>query len=169
MLEKIPQSEWHNSMRGHFAGSLYNAMIDDSRIRIVVGDLGYGMLDKIRDSFPDRFLNVGAAEQVAVGICVGMSLEGLIPFCYTITSFYLRAAETIGLYLDGEQINVKLVGSGRDKDYLHDGESHFAMRAQSYLGSLDIVQFYPNIKEEIPAIVSTMVNSKKPGFLSLRR
>lgn len=168
-MERISTEKFHNSMRGWFFGSLYNAMVDDDRIVALTGDLGYGGFDLIQRDFPERFVNCSASEQSLVGIAVGMSLEGLVPLCYTITSFYLRAAETIGLYLDGEQIPVKLVGSGRDQDYHVDGPSHNCTRAQDYLASLNIPQYYPEAKEEIPGLVDKLLTNGKPGFLSLRR
>lgn len=159
----------HESQRGLFAASLYERMLENKDIWLLAGDLGFGMLDKIMQDFPERAKNVGAAEQSLLGIAVGLALEGKIPFCYTITSFYLRAAETIGLYLHGEQIPVKLVGSGRDDSYKADGPSHHGGLAQAYLGSLNIVGIHPNHKEEVPDIVQKMIVNNKPTFLTLLR
>ena len=169
MPEKILPTEWHQSQRGYFTGSLFNAMVDDPRIRLVTIDLGFGMFDKIKEIFPDRFINTFAAEQAALGICVGMSLEGLVPFCYTITSFYLRAAETIALYAHGEQIPIKMFGSGRDGSYEHDGPSHHGGLAQAFMGSLNIVGIHPNTKEEIPGVVKEVLYNGKPTFVTLLR
>ena len=160
---------WHQSQRGYFAGSLHSLMGGNSRVWCLSGDLGFGVLDKIRDDYPDRFLNCGASEQAMLGIAVGLALEEKIPFVYTITSFFMRAAETIGLYLDGEQIPVKLVGSGIFNDYKIDGPSHNGTRAQKYLRSLQIVNFYPKTKEEVPGTVLEMINNGKPSFIGLRR
>jgi transketolase len=160
---------WYKTQRGYFAGALHEEMKKNKDIWLIVGDLGYGQFDKIRDDFPDRFLNVGAAEQSMVGIAVGLALEGKIPFCYTITSFYLRVAETISLYLSGEQANVKLVGGGRDNDYLDDGPSHFAYKTQSFIGLLNIANLCPKDKKDVPTMVKTMVKTKRPCFLSLSR
>lgn len=159
----------HESQRGYFAFALHEAMKDDKRIHLLTGDLGFLMFDAIRDDYPDRFLNCGASEQSMVGIAVGLAQEGKIPFCYTITSFFMRAAETIGLYLHHEHIPVRLVGSGRDNDYLHDGISHDATIAQNYLRGLDIVNLYPEDKEQIPDMVKQMVENNYPSFISLRR
>lgn len=167
---KIPQDKWHQSQRGYFAGALYNAMVDNKDIFLVVGDLGYLIFDKIRDDFPDRFLNTGAAEQACADICVGLALEGKIPFMYTITPFYYRCFETIRTYINHEKINVKLIGSGRDKDYEHDGFSHDATDIPGFFNQFDnLVQYYPETKEEIPTMVNRLVVNKKPSFVSLRR
>ena len=176
MLEKIPQSEWHQSQRGYFAGALYNAMIDNPKITVVTMDLGYGLFDKIRRDFPDRFYNVGAAEQVGMGICVGLALEGFIPIAYSITTFLLyRPFEVIRNYIDHEKIPVRLVGSGRDKDYAHDGFSHWSedvsiLFDKSHGGPFgNIEDLWPNDKEEIPEMVKGMVEEDRPWFISLRR
>ena len=156
-------------MRPEFFKQLYILMKKNPNVWALTGDLGYIGFDKIRDDFPDRFINCGASEVAMLGIAVGLALEGKIPFVYTITSFFMRAAETTGLYLHGEQIPVKLVGSGRNQDYKHDGPSHDATIAQNYLKSLNIVNLYPETKEEIPLLVEKMVKSNLPQFISLRR
>lgn len=144
-------------------------MEDNEDVLAISADLGYGGFDEIRKDFPDRFLNTGAAEQAMLGIAVGLALEGKIPFCYTITPFYLRAMETISLYLLNNNIHVCLVGSGRDDDYNHDGPSHNATQTQYILNTLAIKSYYPQTKEEIPALIDKIVKIKKPYFISLKR
>lgn len=162
-------NDWHQSQRGYFAGALYDQMKENRDIYLLVGDLGFGMFDKIRDDFPDRFINCGASEQAMVGIAVGLALKGKKPFCYTITSFFMRAAETITLYLGNEQIGVRLVGSGRNGDYKHDGESHHARHIQKFFRNTDLVEYCPIAKENIPEMVKNMVENDVPAFISLRR
>lgn len=161
---------WYQTQRGYFAGALYEEMKKNKDIWLITGDLGWKMFDKIRDEFPDRYLNVGAAEQVAVGIAVGLAQEGKIPFVYTITSFFLRAAETISLYLDGERANVKLVGSGRDDEYRDDGPTHYAHSTQFFLSSLhNLFTYCPKDKNDVPELVGRIIANDEPTFLSLSR
>ena len=161
----------HESIRGYFAYELHEQMKKNPRIRLITGDLGYKMFDAIQEDFPDRFLNTGAAEQAMVGIAVGMAQEGLVPFVYSITPFLLfRPAETIRNYIDHEQIPVRLVGSGHDKDYSHDGFSHWAHDDKKFLDLFPNIQgYWPQTKEELPDIVERMVNNDKPQYLNLRR
>lgn len=161
--------EWHQSQRGYFAGSLYEEMKKDDSIYLLTGDLGYKMFDKIKEDFPKRFINCGASEQAMLGIAVGLAQEGKKPFVYTITSFFLRAAETISLYLDHEGAAVRLVGSGRDADYRHDGISHDATKAQDFITSCHFMEYYPENLEQLPNMVESMVKKDEPSFLSLRR
>lgn len=154
-------------MRPEFFSQLYEEMKVNPDVYLLVGDLGYGGADHIKLAFPQRFINCGAAEQAMVDIAVGLALEGKIPFVYTITSFYLRAAEQISLYLSHEQIPVHLAGSGRDGDYAHDGFSHDATQAQKFLHDLDLIEYYPHETNHIN--VREIANSKKPSFISLKR
>ena len=159
----------HESQRGYFAYELYQQMTLNPDIILLVGDLGFGMFDSIRDDYPKQFINCGASEQTMLDVAVGLALSGKIVFCYTITSFFMRAAETIGLYLHGEQIPVKLVGSGRDQDYHIDGPSHDCTIAQDFLRNTNVRELYPDTKEEIPLLIKQMVESKVPTFISLKR
>lgn len=167
-MNKIPR---HNSQRGWFAYELYKQMKEDSSIWVLTGDLGYGMLDFIRRDFPGRFLNIGAAEQALVGIAVGLALKGKKPFVYSITTFLLsRPFETIRNYINHEKIPVRLIGGGRDRDYTHDGISHWADDTKDILRIFTNIQtLWPTEKEEIPEMVQLMVDTDEPMFISLRR
>ncbi len=162
-------NDWHKSQRGYFAGALYDAMKEDESIYLLVGDLGYKVFDRHFEDFPDRCINCGASEAAMVGIAVGLALKGKKPFAYTITSFFLRAAETIALYLSKNQIPVRLVGSGRDQDYKHDGPSHDATAAQRFIADQKISEYYPKLLESVPQFLDDMIKQDVPSFISLRR
>lgn len=163
--------ERHNSQRGWFAYELLEQAKRDNNIILVTADLGFGMWDRFRDELPNQFINCGAAEQVMMGIGVGLSIEGKKPFLYSITPFLLRRPyETLKLYLDGEHRPVRLIGGGRDKDYLHDGPSHDASDVKDLLSTLpNIKQYWPNTLEEILAMVQKMIKENDPSFISLKR
>lgn len=161
----------HDTMRGWFAYELYKQMAKDERIWLVVGDLGYKMFDFIKRDFPDRFINVGAAEQNMMGIGVGLALEDKIPIAYSITTFLLyRPFETIRNYIDHEKIPVKLIGAGRDRDYSHDGFSHWAEEDKQVMKLFgNIKSSWPETIEEIPELVKKMIEDKNPWYINLRR
>lgn len=161
----------HESQRGYFFWYLYDAMEKDPNIWVLTGDLGFGALDAIRDDFPERFVNCGAAEQGMLDIAVGLALTGKTVIAYSITPFLLaRAYETIRNYIDHEQIPVKLIGSGRDRDYAHDGWSHDASDALGIIANFpNLVEYWPNTKEEMSWLVTNMLDNGKPSFVSLKR
>lgn len=158
-------------MRRTFAAVLLERARKDKRIFLITPDLGYRMLDQFREELPDQFLNTGASEQSAMGIAVGLALSGKIPFVYSITPFLIyRPFETIRTYINHEKIPVKLVGGGRDKDYEHDGISHWAEDVPEILGTLmNIKQIYPQTPYEIQTWIDVMINNKCPTFISLQR
>jgi transketolase len=164
-------TDYSQNLRRRFADDLYVAMEKDKNIVVVSGDLGYRVLDEIKADFPDRFINVGAAEQSLIGVAVGMALEGKKPIVYSITPFLLyRPFETIRNYIDHEKIPVKLVGSGRDKDYGHDGFSHWSCEDR------DVMKIFKNIKsawpesaDEVSDLLPKMLNDTKPWYLNLKR
>ena len=161
----------HESMRGYFAYYLHEAMKKNDKIYLIVGDLGYKVFDQHFKDFPDRCINTGAAEMAASGICVGLALEDKIPIFYSITTFLLyRGFECIRNYINHECIPVKLIGSGRDKDYHIDGFSHDATDIKSFLDLLsNIKQYWPENKEEIPTLIEDIIKNQSPSFISLKR
>jgi len=114
-------------MRKEFASFLHDEMSYNEKIVLLTGDLGYGLWDRIKIDYPDRFYNVMSSEQLMVGAATGLAMEGFIPLVYSITPFVLyRPFELLRNYLNHECIPVKLVGGGRDKDYGYLGFSHWA-------------------------------------------
>ena len=158
-------------MRRCFADALHQKMRGDRRIWVVTADLGYKMWDPIRRDFAGRFLNVGAAEQAMLGMCVGLATEGKIPFAYSITTFLLyRPFETIRNYLDRDRLPVKLVGSGRGRDYHHDGFSHWAEEDRAVMRVFgNIRSRWPETHQEIPALVEEMIEQPFPYYINLRK
>lgn len=155
-------------MRKDFAKWLHEAMEADSRIFLLTADLGYGILDDIRRDFPDRAVNVGSSEQLMVGAAVGLAYQGFVPVCYSITPFLLyRPFEFIRNYLSHEQVPVKLVGSGRDKDYDHDGFTHWAEEDTNVLGQLDVAIYKPGVLTQ--ELVENFLACEKPAYLNLCR
>ncbi len=158
-------------MRRTFQETLLKEMLDNDSIYLLTGDLGYKMFDSHFAAFPDRAINVGAAEQAMLDIAVGLAHDGKIPFCYSITPFLIfRPFETIRTYINHENIPVKLVGSGRDEDYSHDGVSHWATDVNAYLKHCEnIEQFWPKTKKSVPKMVRKMIANNSPSFISLKR
>jgi transketolase len=153
-------------MRTKFASDLYELMKLDKNIILITADIGYGVLDKIKKDFPEQFYNVGAAEQVMMDMAVGFSLAGKIPVVYTITPFLIfRTFETIRNYIDHEKIPVVMVGSGRGKDYVHEGFSHDASDHDILKQFKEIIFLVPeedfNLKD--------IIYSGKPIYLNLKR
>lgn len=169
--EEIDNWQLHPSMRGQFSFELFKRMAENDKIWLILPDLGYGVFDKHLEHFPDRVKSIGASEQAAMGICAGLALEGKIPFIYSITTFLLfRPFEWIRNYLNHEGIPVRMIGSGLDDDYKHDGITHHAFDAKATLDLFPrIDQHFPESKDGISPILNYMIVSNSPSFICLRR
>lgn len=158
-------------MRRQFEALLFESMKTNKDIFLITGDLGYGLWDRIRDSYPDRFMNVGSSEMAMMGIGVGLALENKIPFVYSITPFAIyRPFEMIRNYLSHDRIAVNIVGGGRDRDYGYLGFSHWAEEDKQIIGSLkNIRMFHPDNKEQLNSNFLSMIETPKPTYINLRK
>jgi transketolase len=158
-------------MRKECIALLAEEMRANSDIITVTADLGFGVLDPIKEGFSDRFHNVGAAEQLMIGIGIGLAEQGKIPVCYSMSSFLLyRPFEFLRNYVNAEHVPVKLIGSGRDKDYSHDGLTHWAHDDEQVLAALPNIKIYkPKSIEELEQIWPDFINSPEPAYLNLTR
>lgn len=158
-------------MRKECMDLLFCEMAKNDKINVITADLGFGLLDNIKDKFPERYFNVGAAEQLMIGAGIGFAEEGKIPVCYSMSSFLLyRPFEFLRNYVNAENIPVKLIGSGRDKDYSHDGLSHWAHDDELVLKALpNILVYKPKNIFQLENIWPVFIQSKCPSYLNLTR
>jgi transketolase len=115
-------------MRKAFAEALVALAEEDERVVLLTGDLGYTVLEPFAERFPDRFFNVGVAEQNMVGLATGLADAGYTPFCYSIATFgTLRPYEFIRNGPLAHDLPVRIVGVGGGFDYGENGLSHYAL------------------------------------------
>src|SRR3972149_766112 len=100
-------------MRTAFIRTLEKIAAEDERVWLVVGDLGYSVIETFREHFPNRYLNAGVAEQNMTGIAAGLALSGKVVFTYSIANFpTLRCLEQIRNDVCYHNLNVKVVSVG---------------------------------------------------------
>jgi transketolase len=115
-------------MRKAFSTSLTELAAKDPRIMLLTGDLGFMALEPFSDRFPERFINVGVAEQNMVGIGTGLAESGYIPFLYSIASFAsMRAYEFIRNGPILHDLPVRIVGVGGGFEYGPAGLTHYGL------------------------------------------
>lgn len=158
------------SVRKTFVKLLHEEMRINEDILFVIGDLGYGHFDAIREEFPDRVFNPGAAEQLMLGMAVGMAMEGKIPVCYSMTPFLLyRPFEVIRTFIDHERIPVIMAAAGRDKDYGAAGFSHWATDDRAHLSGFENIQKLWPDEQMLEQKFKEIINTKVPFYLNLKR
>jgi len=97
----------------------------DDRYHLLIGDMGFTAIDKMKAKMPDRMTNCGIMEQGMVGIAAGMALSGKIPIIYSIINFLcFRALEQIRNDVVLQNLNVKFIGTGANDYFDFLGKSH---------------------------------------------
>ncbi len=115
-------------MRAAFAQTLCELAVRDERIVLMTGDLGFMALEPFSDRFPDRFFNVGVAEQNMVGLATGLAQSGYLPFVYSIATFAsLRGYEFIRNGPIAHRLPVRIIGVGGGFEYGSAGPTHHGL------------------------------------------
>lgn len=113
-----------DTLREAFGKALTNAAKDNNKIVVLDADIAGGTgVHHFRTSFPDRFFQMGIAEQNMMSVGAGMADAGLIPFVTTFAVFCFRAAEQARLSIAYPNRNVKIVASHPGLDVGPDGAS----------------------------------------------
>ncbi|MCC6179024.1 MAG: 1-deoxy-D-xylulose-5-phosphate synthase [Chloroflexi bacterium] len=133
-------------MRGTFIRTLTELAERDSRILLLTGDLGYTVVEPFQERFPDRFFNVGVAEQNMVGMATGLAEAGYTPFVYSIATFAsLRPYEFIRNGPVLQHLPVRVVGVGGGVEYGTAGPTHHALE------DVGIMRLQPGMTVVAPA------------------
>lgn len=133
-------------MRTAFVRTLTDLARRDPRILLLTGDLGYTALEPFANACPERFFNVGVAEQNMVGVATGLAEAGFIPFVYSIAPFaVLRPYEFIRNGPIQHRFPVRVVGVGGGFEYGTNGLSHIALE------DVAVMRTQPGIRVIVPA------------------
>ncbi|MBM3569693.1 MAG: transketolase [Alphaproteobacteria bacterium] len=158
-------------MRNKFAEALYRLSRSDPRIHIVVADISpAGPMNEFRKEFPERFINVGVAEQSMIGICAGLALKGMLPFAYTIATFALyRPFEMVRDDLCYQNLPVTVVGIGGGVIYSTLGGTHYAQEDITIAGAIPNMSILaPCDPAEATAATEYLVGADRKGPCYLR-
>ncbi len=158
-------------MRTAFFRALMQAAERDERIHLVVGDLGFGVVESFAARFPNRYLNVGVAEQNLTGIAAGMALSGKVVFTYSIANFpTLRCLEQVRNDVCYHRANVKIVAVGGGFAYGALGMTHHAVEDLAILRALpEMVVVAPGDPLEAEAATHAVAERAGPCYLRLGR
>jgi len=125
-------------VRQDFVRGLCHLAERDDRVVLLTADLGFGTIEPFIERFPDRFINVGVAEQNLIGVATGLAQRGLLPYCYSIASFAVgRTWEFLRNGPVAHGLTMGLVGIGPGFDYGVDGHTHHAIEDIGLIRSLD--------------------------------
>ncbi|MCX5704052.1 MAG: transketolase [Candidatus Omnitrophica bacterium] len=161
------------AMRDVFIEQVYYRMRDDKNIFFLCADFGAPKIDKLKEDFKDRFINVGIAEQNLINVSTGLALEVFTVYAYAIAPFLtMRAYEQIRINLSLQaqlrEVNVNLVGVGAGLSYDVSGPTHHCLE------DITIMRTLPNIEVFSPSdwmlakgFVDYSIRVKRPKYIRL--
>jgi len=134
-------------MRDALLRRILKSMKTDEDVFFISADFGSPVLDQIRSDYPDRFINVGVAEQNLINVSAGLALEGYKVFSYAIAPFItMRCFEqlrvNLALLSEVRDINVNLIGVGAGYSYVVSGPTHQCYEDISLIRSLPNFQLF---------------------------
>lgn len=156
-------------MRNAFIDELYTLAEEYPHVALVVGDLGYSVIERFADRFPDRFFNAGVAEQNMAGLAAGMASEGFHVFTYSIANFpTFRCAEQIRNDIAYHQLPVTTVAVGGGLAYGALGYSHHAVQDYALMRCMpNMLIAAPGDPMEVRACMRYLIENPQPSYLRL--
>lgn len=155
-------------MRTAFIKQLVEEARKNKKIFLIVGDLGYNVVEAFKNEFPERFLNIGIDEQNMAGVATGLSMQGYNVYIYSIGNFpTLRCIEQIRYDIAYHKANVKIVAVGAGLAYGSLGATHHATEEIGMLRTIpNMVIASPSDPNEARAI--TKISSTFDGPMYIR-
>lgn len=156
-------------MRKAFIQELVALARQHPQIALIVGDLGYSVIEPFADEFPDRFINAGVAEQNMTGLAAGMASEGYHVFTYSIANFpTFRCAEQIRNDVAYHKLPVTVVSVGGGLAYGALGYSHHAVQDYALMRTLpNMLIAAPGDPMEVRACMRYLIENPGPSYLRL--
>jgi len=156
-------------VRTTFINELTKLTGANNHVHLVVGDLGFSVIENFRDEHPENFLNAGIAEQNMTGLAAGMASEGCHVFTYSIANFpTFRCAEQIRNDVDYHNLPVTVVAVGGGVAYGSLGYSHHAVQDYALMRTMpNMLIAAPGDPLETEACVNFLVNNPQPSYLRL--
>lgn len=158
-------------MRNNLVNTICEEAKKNKNVIIITGDLGYNVLNKFYDVYPDQFINAGISEQNMTSVAAGLALSGKLVFTYSIGSFStLRCLEQIRNDICYHNANVKIVALAAGFAYGALGMSHHATEDIACMKSLpNMTVFSPCDPLETIAVTKKAMSLSTPCYIRLGR
>lgn len=156
-------------MRNYIISSIHDRMHDNSDIFFLNADMGINLVESFNDSYPDRYANVGIAEQNLISISAGLANLGFRPFCYTISNFLIhRCLEQIRNDICLHNYPITLIGTSTGFDNAPLGPTHHILDEWGILKSIPGIDIYcPSSITYAKALVDRILFAKKPAYIRI--
>lgn len=159
-------------MRQTLANALVEKAKTDDRIVVIEADLMSCHATKVfKQAFPERFVNVGIAEQNMIGIAAGLSAMGKIPFAYSFGPFATRRCyDQIFISVAYAHQNVKIVGSDPGVTAEYNGGTHMPFEDMALMRAIPhMVCFEPTDATMLEKAVGQIINHEGAVYIRMQR
>lgn len=158
-------------MRNNFIKYLTEAAYSNEKIVLIVGDLGYSVVEDFQSKFPNRFYNAGISEQNMASMAAGLASEGFHVFIYSIANFpTFRCAEQLRNDVGYHNLPVTVVTVGGGMSYGNLGYSHHAVQ------DLGLMRLFPEFEIASPGdpietemCLKYLLENPGPSYLRLKK
>ena len=158
-------------MRDAFFERLTEVARDNDQIVVLSADHAAFALTQFEKEMPERYINVGIAEQNMVGVAAGLAASGKIVFVYGISPFVsLRVLEQLTIDVAAMQLPVNVVSFGAGFTYSTDGPTHQGLQDLSAVLTIPgITILNSSDPENTRAFVDIAVSSRKPHYIRIEK
>ena len=156
-------------MRGEIINSLFAQMESNSDIFFVTADMGINLVEKFGEKYPDRYANVGIAEQNMIGISAGLANLGFLPFAYTISNFAIhRCFEQIRNDISLHGYPITLLGTSTGYDNAPLGPTHHIIDDWGSLKSIPNIDIYcPSSLAYAAGLIGRIIELGRPAYVRI--
>lgn len=154
-------------MRNLIIKKIFDVMSENKDVFFLTADMGINLVEPIQEEYPDRFLNVGIAEQNLIGVSAGLANLGYRPFAYTISNFVIhRCLEQIRNDISLHDYPITLIGTSTGFDNAPLGPTHHVTDDWGILKSFSNFQvFCPSSMAFAGSLVSRVLTESRPTYI----
>lgn len=160
------------SMRDAIGEALVEVAAEDDRVVVLSADVSESVrVDAFRKRFPERYIEVGVAEQNLAGIAAGLANVGKIPYIATFAVFSPgRNWEQIRTTIALSNLPVKILGTHAGVGVGKDGATHQALEDITLLRVMpNMTLIVPADKEEARKAIHAARTNNKPTYIRIAR
>jgi len=156
--------------RGSFALAIMELGANMENLMVMTADLAtLTGLERFKNKYPDKFMNMGIAEQNMTGVAAGMAKEGFTVFITTYANFLsMRSYEQIRVHLGYMGFNVKVIGTGSGVAMGMSGNTHYGIEDIALMRAVPgLTVLSPADGVEIVKTIEAVANHKGPVYVRL--
>ena len=144
-------------------------MTTDPSLFFLTADMGINLVERIQNAFPDRYSNVGIAEQNLIGIGAGLCNAGFRPILYTISNFLVhRCFEQVRNDLVMHQYPAVLLGTSTGFDNAPLGPTHHVIDDWGTMASIPDIDIYcPSGVDYADSLLDRVLATNRPAYVRI--